>query len=129
MIYLVVLGVQRFRDTARQPYNRNDDVTKALSLISMFRKGFFVSAANPKAVVFFAGLFPIFLSPAADLLPQFLVLAVSFLVMDGTALLTYAMVGGNIRASLKRHDKEHWENRISGTMLIVAGTALASKKL
>ena len=97
-------------------------------MLRAFRKGFLVSAANPKAVVFFAGLFPLFLSAGTPLAPQLMVLGSTFLVLDAVALSIYSRFGAGFRQWLRRRGREHWEGRITGSLLIGAGVALASKR-
>lgn len=95
----------------------------------LYLRGFVVSAANPKAVVFFASFFPLFLASDRAWLPQLSVLSVTFLALDGTALATYAHLGNRLRQWLRRSNRTHLEDWISGTLLIGAGTALAAKQL
>ena len=52
-----------------------------------FLQGFVTSASNPKAVVFFAALFPQFIDPAGSLVGQLLVLGATFLVIDGASVM------------------------------------------
>ena len=53
----------------------------------LFRQGFVTSMANPFAVVFFGALFPQFIDPASPVMPQLLILGVTYLVVDGAILL------------------------------------------
>ena len=46
----------------------------------VFKRALLLSLTNPKAILFFAALFPKFLNPAAPLLPQYGLLTVSFFV-------------------------------------------------
>jgi len=49
----------------------------------LYQQGFFTSASNPKAVVFFAALFPQFIAPEYPLAPQLAILTLTYLVLDG----------------------------------------------
>jgi homoserine/homoserine lactone efflux protein len=91
------------------------------SLKSLWARGFITSAANLKAVVFFAALFPQFLSSTHSLFPQVLVLGLSYIVIDGIFLSTYGKCGNWIATKLSNR-KQVWVERFSGAGLI--GTAL-----
>jgi len=61
----------------------------SVSLTALWMQGFLTSAANPKAVVFFAALFPQFISPDAAFWPQLLILSATYIAMDGCFLAAY----------------------------------------
>lgn len=76
----------------------------------LYRQGFLTSAANPKAVFFFAALFPQFIAPEAPVLPQLLVLGATYLAIDGALLLAYGALAERLlrrfRARLAMKDVE-----------------------
>jgi len=49
---------------------------------SLYWQGFITSATNPKAVVFFTSLFSQFVSSAQALLPQFVILSLTYMIVD-----------------------------------------------
>ena len=49
---------------------------------SMFRRGLWVNLLNPKAIVFFLAFLPQFIRPSLPLLPQYLVVAATVVVVD-----------------------------------------------
>ncbi|MDJ0338013.1 LysE family transporter [Cryobacterium sp. PH31-O1] len=49
---------------------------------SMFRRGLWVNLLNPKALVFFLAFMPQFIRPQQPLLPQYLVLTVTVVLID-----------------------------------------------
>ena len=127
--YLVGMGIIRLTKGRRPDQKPSAMVRREAPPAALFRRGFLVSAANPKAIVFFAGLFPLFLDPSRPLLPQLSVLAVTFLLCDGSALALYSRAGGLIKDWLSRRGKQHWEDRITASLLIGAGLGLAAKRL
>ncbi|WP_135506000.1 LysE family translocator [Roseovarius aestuariivivens] len=94
----------------------------------LFRQGFLTSSANPYAVVFFAALFPQFIDPGQAVLPQLLILGVTYLVVDGIILMAWGWAAqrtlGRVRAV-----SGPWIHRISGTLMIGAAGLLALKDL
>lgn len=59
--------------------------------LRLFRQGFVTSMANPFAVVFFGALFPQFIDPGMPVLPQLLVLGLTYLVADGAILILWGV--------------------------------------
>ena len=75
-LYLVWLGIKTFRSKSLPMAERVDDPSAAPGARqSFYLQGLMVGGSNPKAILFFAALFPQFLNAAAPLWPQLLVLA------------------------------------------------------
>jgi threonine/homoserine/homoserine lactone efflux protein len=100
--------------------------SRKASLKTLWARGFITSAANPKAVVFFAALFPQFLSSTHSLFPQILVLGFSYIVIDGIFLCAYGKCGNWIATKLSSR-KQVWVERFSGAGLIGAALLLGLK--
>jgi threonine/homoserine/homoserine lactone efflux protein len=62
----------------------------------MFSQGFCVAAGNPKAIAFLGALFPQFIDVTRPLLPQILVLGITFVIFDYTAVMVYATAASHI---------------------------------
>ena len=92
----------------------------------LFRQGFVTSMANPFAVVFFGALFPQFIDPGAPVLPQLLILGVTYLAVDGAILLLWGWLGIRAAAVLKRYSFG-LVNKVCGALMIAAAGLLASK--
>jgi len=121
--YLVWIGIQLIL-SKDQP----DDVPANASdqSLRLFRQGFVTSMANPFAVVFFGALFPQFIDPAMPVLPQLLVLGVTYLVVDGAILLVWGWLGVKAATALKRFSFG-LVNKVCGALMICAAALLASK--
>lgn len=104
------------------------DARPRISLRSLWMQGFLTSAANPKAVVFFAALFPQFISAEAAFLPQFLILSATYLVMDGVFLSAYGLSASWIAARFKGAARI-WIERIGGGFMIGAAVLLGLKSI
>ena len=119
--YLVWVGLRQiiasFRDTAL------DESAAQASIKTLWLRGFVTSAANPKAVVFFAALFPQFLDAQAPLAAQILILGVTYIVIDGCFLLTYGK-GASWIATKVRSRYKHWLDRVAGSGLVAAAILL-----
>ena len=91
--YLIWIGL-RLILSKDQPGEAS--ATRSGQSFRLFRQGFVTSMANPFAVVFFGALFPQFIDPAASVLPQLLILGVTYLVVDGLILVLWGW--GAVRA-------------------------------
>ena len=124
VVYLVWLGVKKIRHSL-------GPATKLIEAPStsaghLWLQGFVTSAANPKAVVFFAALGPQFISNEKSLWPQLLVLGTTYIAIDGTFLLAYG-ASADWLASRLRGPAGKWLDRLAGSSLIGAAVLLGLK--
>ncbi|MFY9238532.1 MAG: LysE family transporter [Roseovarius sp.] len=121
--YLVWIGVQLIRSK-----DRAGEMAAAASgtRFRLFQQGFFTSMANPFAVVFFGALFPQFIDPVAAVLPQLLVLGVTYLVVDGAILLLWGWLGLRAATALERFSFGGIK-KVCGSLMIAAAALLATK--
>ena len=94
----------------------------------LFRQGFVTSSANPYAVVFFAALFPQFIDPARPVMPQLLILGVTYLVVDGVILILWGWAATRTLGRVKRLAGV-WMTRVSGFLMIGAAVLLGLKDM
>lgn len=97
---------------------------------SRYAQGFVTSASGPKAIVFFAALFPQFIDPSATVLPvavQFVILGVVFLIIDGLSVLLYAATAGRLSAWLAAKGRITTQRRFTGFVLLGAAGLLSLK--
>jgi homoserine/homoserine lactone efflux protein len=123
--YLVVMGILQFRKRFDSPAAAPRPIR---SLQSLYWQGFVTSAANPKAVIFFAALFPQFIDPVAAGARQFLMLGLTYLVIDASFLTTYGGFAGWLKTRLRQRLGQHM-NQVSGALLVVAAMLLGLKEI
>ncbi|MEO0527073.1 MAG: LysE family translocator [Bacteroidota bacterium] len=124
--YLIYIGIKKIitRPNIAQFNKKN----KEKSFGKLYAEGFLMSAANPKAIVFFAALFPLFVNPDLPFVPQIIILAITFLTIDGTSLLIYAHFANRLKGYLENNEKMYLQNRIVGVLLIFSGLMLSMVK-
>lgn len=122
--YLIWIGVRTFLRSF-QPQVEGARLMRT-SLKTLWLRGFITSASNPKAVVFFAALFPQFINPDARLLPQILILGVTYIVIDGAFLAAYGKGASALAETLKGR-KRGLIDRCAGIGLIGAAILLGFK--
>ncbi|RYY04937.1 MAG: LysE family translocator [Gammaproteobacteria bacterium] len=121
--YLAFLGVQIIRTPINIGQVETD--TKIYSAKSVGWNSFFIAISNPKGLIYFGALFPQFINYHQPLVPQFLVLTLTFLITDFLWMFAYAIAGNKIMRWLKAPKHQLWFNTISGLILIAAGIFMA----
>ncbi|WP_170359947.1 LysE family translocator [Ruegeria arenilitoris] len=122
--YLVFLGVKMIVKADR----KTTQTAPRASRKALWMHGFITSAANPKAVVFFAALFPLFMDGALPFWPQFAILSATYLTIDGLFLTAYGGSASWLAARLKGAARL-WLDRAGGGFMIVAALLLGLKSL
>lgn len=123
--YLIWLGFRMILRASSKGNQLSIEGSKT-TLKTLWFQGFITSASNPKAVVFFAALFPQFISPEAAFTSQFLILSVTYIVIDGLFLSTYGIGASWVGARFKGRTKS-WIERIGGGFMIGAAILLGLK--
>ena len=126
VVYLVYMGLAKILTKPQFSVQNNADGSGRFK--KLFVEGFMMSAANPKAIVFFAALFPLFLNSSQAVLPQLLVLGLTFLLIDGISLYFYGFFAEKLKTYLEDQEKLDWQNRIVGSLLIISGLLLSLVK-
>jgi len=123
--YLVWIGVQLMLSHGGQgPEQASPEPRRP----GLFRMGFVTSMTNPYAVVFFAAFFPQFIDPTVPILPQLVILGVTYLVVDGATLVLWGWAGERVAVRLKTMSLTVI-NRISGGLMICAAVLLGFKDM
>jgi len=119
--YLVYLGIRQWRERG----HGLEEHQEAKRGQSLYWQGFVVALSNPKTIIFYAAFFPQFMDPALPATEQLLVLSVTFLVVATSIDVSYALLAGRLRPWLTGERRGRIRNRITGTLLIGTGLALA----
>ena len=64
-------------------------------------RGFLIAATNPKAIIFFAALFPQFIDTSGDYANQFIVLGVTYLVIQFISNFSYSWFGERLMSKIR----------------------------
>ncbi|SBS62567.1 LysE family translocator [Vibrio atlanticus] len=128
--YLIYLGWKSLR-SSQQDYDKLSNQQAGSqpvkeSAAQYYVSGFIVGASNPKAILFFTALFPQFIDPSIALFPQFVVFALTFVVMELSWLLVYAYLGAKSSNWLFAKGRAKVFNRVTGGVFIGAGALLST---
>ena len=119
--YLLYVAYGFYKSKANIDINTGKQVK---SNILLFRDGFFIAFFSPKAVIFFAAVFPTFLT-GENYMTHFVVMLISYVVLDFLTLAIYSKVAEKIIDQLKSNPKTL--NYVSAAALIVIAIFIAFK--
>jgi len=119
--YLAWMGIR----TIIKSFNAQPQASgiERTSLKKLWFTGFITSAANPKAIVFFAALFPQFIQPTESLLPQIVILGGTYLIVDGLFLTFYGKTSSLVAQKLDNPGRVILD-RLSGGGLVACAVML-----
>jgi len=83
-----------------------------------------VGASNPKSLLFFTAFFPQFIDPAAPVLPQFLLLSLTFVAGDFLVMGGAAFGVERVAPWLHQAHVVRWTNRACGGLFALLGGLL-----
>lgn len=121
--YLIWLGIRLWMSRA-EPLETGPSDARA-DRRSIFLQAFFVTALNPKDIVFFVAFLPQFIDPARPVFAQIVVIEVTFLVMVLVSTCLWILLSGRLRSGLKSPLALKWVQRIGGGSLVGAGLVTA----
>lgn len=135
--YLVYLGIRQILakpNAAPEPSAapgpsvapKPSAVARGESRWSMFRRGLWVNLLNPKAIVFFLAFLPQFIRPGLPLLPQYLVVGATVVIVDVIVMWGFfAVAAQGLRRLTTSARGQRIVNRIFGSLFIGVGVLLA----
>lgn len=116
--YLAWLGIQLWRAPAGATDMPSDAALPQSTPAQRFRQGFLVATSNPKAILFAAAFFPQFIDPAQPQLMQFVILLLTFVVIEVSWYAIYAAGGQRITMQLRKPAVLKWFNRATGGIFV-----------
>ena len=102
----------------------NSGENNSKSIFSFFKDGFLVAGTSPKAWAFFPLIFPQFLDFNSNYHAQFLILMLTYVILDFASLMGYAIVAEKVVKWLKTNPRTI--NTISACVLIVIAIVIAA---
>ncbi len=123
--FLVYLGIVQFKKKSTAIHRSKGN---GQSLMSFYWRGFVTSSANPKAVVFFAALFPQFINTSEPTAHQFAALGLTYIVIDGCFLMFYGSFADWLSKRFEKHIDKYL-NKFSGSLLIGSAVMLGLKNI
>ena len=118
--YLLYLAYDIY---SSRPKKVNSDNIISKSFFSFFKDGFLVAGTSPKAWMFFPLIFPQFIDFNSNYIIQFLILIITYVVLDFLSLIAYAVLARKLIVWIKSNPK--LINTISASVLIIIAIFIA----
>ena len=121
ILYIVYLAYDTY--TAKiSSINSGDQSIK--SILSFYKDGFMVAGLSPKAIIFFGTIFSSFINFESNVFSQFIILMITYVVLDFLTLMIYGMAAEKISIWLKSKPKVL--NTISACVLLIIALYIAA---
>ena len=92
--------------------------------LSFYKDGFMVAGLSPKAIIFFGTIFSSFINYGSNIISQFLILMITYIILDFATLMIYGIAAEKISVWLKRKPKIL--NTISACVLLIIALYVAA---
>ena len=120
ILYIVYLAYDTF--TAKiSSINSKEISTK--STFSFYKDGFMVAGLSPKAIIFFGTIFSSFINFENNIISQFLILMITYVILDFVTLMIYGLTAERVSVWLK--SKPKILNTISACVLLIIAIYVA----
>jgi homoserine/homoserine lactone efflux protein len=118
VIYLFYLAVRAWLAPMEVP----DATPEPRSAVTIYLRGFLVSLFNPKTLLFYGAFLPQFIGDNGPLLPQLILLSVTFLVTATLVDFSWALLAARVGYILRKRSKIR--NRLTALLMIGAGIGM-----
>ncbi len=121
ILYIVYLAYDTY--TAKiSSINSREQSTK--SILSFYKDGFMVAGLSPKAIIFFGTIFSSFINFESNVFSQFIILMITYVILDFLTLMFYGIAAEKISIWLKSKPKVL--NTISACVLLIIALYVAA---
>ena len=122
IFYILYLAYETFNLKVK---NIGSENKTSKSIFSFFRDGFLVAGLSPKALLTFGTIFIQFINFSENVFSQFLILTLTWVILDFTSLMVYGFAANKIANWLKGNPR--FLNTISACALVVIAIIVALK--
>ena len=120
IFYLTYLAYDIYNS---KPSNISSKNINEKSFFSFFKDGFLVAGTSPKAWMFFPFIFPQFINFNEKYIIQFLILIITYIVLDFISLIAYASLANKLIFLIKTNPKII--NTISACVILIIAIIIA----
>mgnify|MGYP001318034047 FL=1 len=121
ILYIVYLAYDTY--TAKIS-SINSKQQSSKSTFSFYKDGFMVAGLSPKAIIFFGTIFSSFINYDSNIIFQFLILMITYVILDFTTLMIYGLAAEKISVWLR--SKPKILNTISACVLLIIAIYVAA---
>ena len=121
ILYIVYLAYDTYTAKISSINSREQSIK---SILSFYKDGFMVAGLSPKAIIFFGTIFSSFINFESNVFSQFIILMITYVVLDFLTLMIYGMAAEKISIWLKSKPKVL--NTISACVLLIIALYVAA---
>ena len=121
ILYIVYLAYDTY--TAKIS-SVNSKQQSSKSTFSFYKDGFMVAGLSPKAIIFFGTIFSSFINYDNHIISQFLILMITYVILDFGTLMIYGLAAEKISVWLR--SKPKMLNTISACVLLIIAIYVAA---
>ena len=104
IFYVIYLAYDTFTSKIRSFNSKNQNLKSPLSF---YKDGLLVAGLSPKALLFFGTIFPTFINFGSNIISQFLILLITYVVLDFLTLMIYGLAAEKISGWLRTVSYTH----------------------
>ncbi len=128
-LYLMYLGLKQIMNKNTKIFLEKDNLHNAYKKVQVFRKGFLIAITNPKPILFFSAIFPLFLDKSKGMVLQFFIMTFSFMLISLCSLMMYGFLAKTAKAWFLKESTLKLFYKISGFLFILMGIAMLYLKV
>ena len=98
IFYIIYLAYDTFTSKVRSLNSKNQNLKSPLSF---YKDGLLVAGLSPKALLFFGTIFPTFINFGSNIISQFVILLITYVVLDFLTLMIYGLAAEKISVWLR----------------------------
>lgn len=121
--YLLYLAIRQWRAPTQEMSLQPRPIGRPLSLVL---RGFVINISNPKAIVFILAVLPQFIDPGRPLLIQYMVMALTMVIVDLIVMAGYTGMAAKAMRLLDSPRQQRLLNRSFAVMYGIAAGLLAT---
>jgi len=126
VLYLIYLAVRQWRTTADDLTDQVEvDVDAGGGRFALLVRGFLVNVTNPKGLVFLLAVLPQFVVLSRPLLPQYLTIAATMVVVDVLVMCAYTGLASRLLGWLRTPRQQMILNRTMSGLFALAAVVLS----
>ncbi len=122
--YLLYLGWKQWSAPVAAPLLAAE--SGSTSARKLLLRGFVVNASNPKAIVFILAVLPQFIAPAQPLLPQYVLMTATMVLVDLVVMAAYTGLAARVLRLRRSPRQQRLLNRTFGSLFAAAAALLAT---
>ena len=126
MIYLIILGIMQWFKRIEQISTTEEEIQVVFSPLKGLLQGFFVNLTNIKGTVFFLALIPLFINLTALKLSTCIIFISTLIGIDFLVMMGYVTLAEISKTLLSDPKKILWQNRLTGSTLILVGLIMGT---